>query len=190
MAYDYIPNTDYSVGYNPAGIMSRYRAGAKQGEIDRDVLAGLPYQMLGKYNEIAKYGVLGQGGAQRIGAEAFRSGAYRRALLTQAVRKRMQSRLGSRSLAADNAVLNRVVAPELASANQNVARLMEQNESSKMQGLQGIGDLMQFIQQRYMGQQQLDAQREASSGGFLDWALPLISVATGGYADIFGGKKG
>jgi hypothetical protein len=176
MPYDQIPYPDYSLpGFDPnSSTFGRIASGESIKYIDRDVNALLPYQQISQYNKLARHGVLGPQGARRLSAQAFRSGAGRRKAMGAGLRKRLRRRLGSRSLAAETTIANTLTAPSLVAADARTAEFELQNQMSKLQGMQGIDNLIRHLQERFNTNREFEMQEDAS--GPLDYLLPGLGL--------------
>lgn len=133
-------------------------------------MAKLPYELLRDYGTLARQGVYGEGGIQEI------SGAVRRGTLLNArrmgaaLRRRLGRRLGPRSGAVDTSVINAVYPQALTSAAETEGRLRAQNYQSRLQGLSGAQDILNFLLRRYQIMQQLEQDEGGLLGTFGDIA--------------------
>jgi len=118
-------------------------------ERDKRALGVLPYELLQNYNKIAQGGIYGEEGMTKMNAASRAAAAFRtRMLMRAAMQGGAASRLGSRSGAFQTFLANRVYAPYLAEDAQSRRDILRENLLSRLQGLQGAGGIMEFLQGR------------------------------------------
>lgn len=132
-----------------------------------------PQELTKSYENVAKYGVYGQGGVQSIMDRIRQSRSFQRRSLARGLRRSFGTRLGPRSGAVDTMVTNRVYAPAMQQDAETEAGLISQNLGSRMQGLEGIQRIMEFLQGRYDAAE----SRDSSGGGFMDFVGPVADIA-------------
>jgi hypothetical protein len=130
--------------------------------------------MTGLYENIARHGIYGESGVNDIMAKVRQSRGFQRRALARGLRKRFGSRLGPRSGAVDTMVTNNTYGPAMAQDAATEAELRSTNMQSRMGGVEGIMNIIRFLQQR----QDLEDQRDAQKPGWLDFAA--IGADVGG----------
>ncbi len=165
------------------------QGGVRRGEFQ--ALSRLPYTLMGNYNDIAKYGIYGQGGIESIMSGMRASNARRTQAIGKGMRRKMGRRLGSRSGAVMGMVANRLHAPQQIQLNETYAGLRRENlESRSSVGLRNIQRLMDFLQERYGNRwwENRDKDNPNDPGTLEKISGIMGSVAEG--ATAFGGAGG
>jgi len=147
-------------------------------------LGDLPRKLIEQYNRIAQQGILSE---EELGEllRLFREQeSFRRSRFARAQRKTVGRRLGPRSGQVETSIANTVVGPSFEREAGFNRKLQEFNLKSRFAGLQGIPDILRFMQD----QTRLDEEiRQANQGpGFLDFVNPLATIG----GAIFGGPAG
>lgn len=171
-----------ATGFSGFGVADPSRVFDRQGNFadqvkqhEGEALAFLPYDLLNSYNQIANQGIYGQGGIDELMGRLQAAIKARGVADTRALRRRVASRVGPRSGAAETLVANKVLAPQLAGLLEFQGGLQRENQTSKAQALGDILRIYQLLQQRYD-----NAQKDDGSGG----ALGIIGDLAGTASDI------
>lgn len=168
------------------GILPRIKSaiGATNQAIQGAPLTTGPQQLGGEFQRIANEGLFSEADIQDIFGQTRKSlGADRRAQ-ARGLRRNLGRRLGSRSGAVETLVANQSGRTR-AALGQMMAQLRSRNVESRQVGLQGLFQVLQFLENRK--QQQLN--REAAEGGgsgFLDIVGGIAPIVGG----LFGGPAG
>ena len=178
-----MPHTDTHTGWDP-GFLTGYKSVDTPGQYEKDTRAKLPFELADQFANLQKFGFLGQQGAQGILGPVYRASSLRRRALSRSFRSRLGGRLGSRAPQIENFIANKVQAPELEGLNRLMAGLLERNQLSKLGGLEGLQQILQFLEGRFEAGQ----NREAQKPGFLDY-IPGASGAVEGIRGLLRGAR-
>lgn len=150
-----------------------------------DMLQVLPKEVLAQFSKLAELGLFGEGGIEALRSSMRKQGGLQRSRLARSLKQRAGRRLGPRSGAIDTMIANDVYAPSFAGEEEGYRNLQLANQQSKLSGLSGIENMLRFFQEQF----QFDKQMEAQKPGILDFAGPLLDIASLGFAPATGGAS-
>lgn len=162
----------------------RFRAGEEFKNNPQNLLQTIPPQLIEQFNRIAQQGILSDEELSELGRMLSQQFAQKRKRLSKGLRQTLGRKLGPRSGAIDTLIANKVFAPSFEGEIGAQRNLKFANLQSRLIGLQGIPDILRFMQD----QTRLDEDiRQANQGpGFLDFVGPLATIG----GAIFGGPAG
>lgn len=140
------------------------------------ILKRLPSGVIESLNRLAQSGIFGEGGIEELMRSVRQQGGLARNRLARAFRQRSGRRLGPRAGAIDTAIANQIYAPSLEGEQEAFRGLTLANQQSKLQGLEGLADILPFLQSQVAFQEQLEDSR--SGPGFMDLLNPAIDIAS------------
>lgn len=132
------------------------------------------------YKRVADEGIFGQEGLDKINTSIRAARDRRNLRLTTSLRKRASRRFGTRSGTVDQIALN-ATGQAIAGEQEFKGRLLQANEVSKFQGIQGLFDLARFDESKRQFDKGLEFQESQSEGGGFSF-LDLVNIGTRAYA--------
>ena len=171
--------TDGVTGFGTGGL-GRFKGDPRATDW---ALENLPFDLLQRFDELAQFGKFGERGVGEIVGAERRTAALNRRLRRKGRLRQsgVGRRLGPRAGAVESQLADEGLQTELAASRRGAA-LRAENLASRVGGLQGIAQIMQFLQQRYEARE----NREGQGSGVLDIVGPLTTIA----ATAFGGPAG
>jgi hypothetical protein len=151
----------------------------KPKEVQNNINVGagmLPFQTFSQFRSLANTGMFGAGGIDQIKTKMMLSNLLRRRALAKGLNSNWGSRLGARGAAGDIAFANADVGNQ-AALNELIAGLIEKNQLSKIQGMQGMSDLSQAF---------LANREQKKQGGGIGWG-DILGGAVGLGSILFSG---
>ena len=145
----------------------------QQGEAS--TLAKMPYLLGEQYNKVAQDGIYGKGGVGTIMNDVQRANLLRMRQMAKGQMMNSAQRVGPRSLGVKNSILNKVYAPGMSETASTHANLLRENMMSKMQGIQGMQQIMEFMSNRHGNEWWKKAKNH--KGGVLGFIKNALKVA-------------